>query len=103
MIRHLVALRFKPGTPDATRQALYDDLAALNGRIDGIIDFQSRANVSVEDEMVRGFRDLFWFDFRDAAVRDTYLVDAEHKAIGARLVAQLEGGPEGVFVADFEV
>ncbi len=103
MIRHLVALRFKPGTSDATKQALYADLADLDARIDGIIDFQSRANVSVEDEMVRGFRDLFWFDFRDTAVRNTYLVDPEHKAIGARLVAELEGGPAGVFVADFEV
>lgn len=103
MIRHLVALRFKPGTPEATKQALYDDLAALDGHIEGILDFQSRANVSVEDEMVRGFRDLFWFDFRDAAVRDTYLVDAQHRAIGARIVAELDGGPQGVFVCDFEV
>ena len=101
MIRHLVALRFKPGTPDETKQGLYDDLAALSGRIDGILDFQSRRNVSVEDEMVRGFRDLFWFDFRDEAVRDAYLVDEVHRAIGARIVAELEGGADGVFVCDF--
>ncbi|MFK7764336.1 MAG: Dabb family protein [Roseobacter sp.] len=102
MIRHLVALRFKPGTSTDTKQALYNDLKRLDTRIDGILDFQSRTNVSVEDALVRGFRDLFWFDFRDVAVRDTYLEDAAHKAIGARLVAQLEGGPDGVFVCDFE-
>ncbi len=103
MIRHLVALRFRPGTPAETKQALYDDLAALDTRIDGILDFQSRANVSVEDPLVRDYRDLFWFDFRDTGVRDVYLEDEVHKAIGARIVAETEGGIDGVFVMDFEV
>ncbi len=103
MIRHLVALRFRPGTPAETKQALYDDLAALDTRIDGILDFQSRANVSVEDPLVRDYRDLFWFDFRDTGVRDVYLEDEVHQAIGARIVAETEGGIDGVFVMDFEV
>ena len=50
MIRHLVGLRFRPGTTQTTKEALYADLAALSSRIDGILDFQSRANVSVEDQ-----------------------------------------------------
>ena len=102
MIRHLVALRFKDGTPEDRKARLYADLAGLSERIDGILDFQARANVSVEDPLVRGYRDLFWFDFRDAGVRDAYLADEVHQAIGARIVAELEGGPEGVFVFDFE-
>lgn len=103
MIRHVVALRFKDGTDADVKQALFDDLAGLGGHIDGIIDFQSRRNVSVEDHVVRGFRDLFWFDFRDTDVRDVYLDDAQHQAIGARIVAECEGGADGVFVMDFEV
>ncbi len=103
MIRHLVALRFKSGTTADVKQALYDDLKRLDSRIDGILDFQARSNVSVEDALVRDFRDLFWFDFRDTTVRDIYLNDAVHQAIGARIVDALEGGPEGVFVCDFEV
>ena len=103
MIRHLVALRFKPGTPQETKQGLYDQLAGLSGRISGIIDFQSRENVSVEDPLVRDYRDLFWFDFRDTGVRDAYLVDEVHQAIGARIVAETEGGVDGVYVFDFEV
>ena len=102
MIRHLVALRFKAETTQDTKQALYDDLAALDQRIEGILDFQSRANVSVEDPLVRGFRDLFWFDFKDTKVRDIYLEDEVHQAIGARIVAETEGGLDGVFVMDFE-
>lgn len=100
MIRHIVALRFRAGTAQGVRDALYRDLAALSGHIEGILDFRSFANVSVETEMVRGFRDLFWFDFRDAGVRDAYLADPAHRAVGARIVAELEGGAEGVFVAD---
>ncbi|MEL7114347.1 MAG: Dabb family protein [Pseudomonadota bacterium] len=103
MIRHLVALQFKPETSDAVKQGIYDDLAALDQRIAGILDFQARANVSAEDALVRGFRDLFWFDFKDIAVRDAYLVDEVHQSIGARIVAATEGGPDGVFVMDFEV
>lgn len=103
MIRHIVALRYKPGTSDATKSGLMGALEGLKEQIDGIVDFQVRANVSVEEEMVRGFRDLFWFDFRDTEVRDVYLADTTHQQIGARLVDALEGGPEGVFVIDFTV
>ena len=74
--------------------------AALNEHIDGILDFRHFDNVSVETPLVRGFIDVFWFDFRDAGVRDTYLDHPAHKAVGARVVAELEGGLDGVFVAD---
>jgi len=100
MIRHIVALRFKTDTLPATKVGLYDALRGLSGHIDGILDFRSFANVSVELPLVRGFNDLFWLDFRDAAVRDAYLVDAEHQAISARIVAEVEGGADGVFVFD---
>ena len=103
MIRHLVALKFKPETTPEMKDALYQDLAGLSERLDGILDYQSRVNVSVEDEVVRGFRDLFWFDFRDEGVRDAYLADKVHRAIGARIVAATEGGADGVFVCDFEL
>jgi len=103
MIRHIVALRFKTGTPTATKQGLYAELNGLSGHIDGILDFRSFLNVSVELPLVRGFEDLFWFDFRDASVRDAYLVDPVHQAIGGRIVAETEGGPDGVFVFDVEV
>ena len=103
MIRHFVALRFKEGTHDATKQGLMDDLSALSGKIEGVLDFQVRKNVSPEKPVVRGFLDVFWFDFRDTSVRDAYLDDEAHMAIGARLVAETEGGPDGVFVADYEV
>ncbi|MDJ0629422.1 MAG: Dabb family protein [Rhodobacter sp.] len=103
MIRHFVALRYREGTTADVKAGLMDDLAGLSDRIDGILDFQVRPNISIEDPLVRGFRDVFWFDFRDESVRDTYLEDAVHQAIGARIVAELEGGADGVFVADYRV
>lgn len=100
MIRHIVALRFRKTVTEAEKAAIYSDLAALGGHIEGILDFRSFVNSSVEQPLVRGFDNLFWFDFRDAGVRDAYLVDAAHQAVGARIVAATEGGPDGVFVFD---
>jgi hypothetical protein len=100
MIRHIVALRFREGTSAETKAALYRELAALRDHIEGILDFRHFENVSVEAPLVRGFNDMFWFDFRDTAVRDTYLDHPAHKAVGAKFVAELEGGLDGVFVAD---
>ena len=100
MIRHIVALRFRNGTAAGTKEVLYAALKGLAEHLEGIVDFRSFANISVELPLVRGFDDLFWFDFRDAGVRDIYLADPIHQAIGGRIVAELEGGAEGVFVFD---
>ncbi|MCB2128161.1 MAG: Dabb family protein [Rhodobacteraceae bacterium] len=103
MIRHLVHLRFRNDVGSSEKQALYARLSGLVARIDGVEAFAHRENVSVETPLVRGFLDMFWFDFRDAAARDAYLVDEGHQAIGADIVACLEGGAEGVFVCDIEL
>jgi hypothetical protein len=100
MIRHIVALRFPEDAPAALKAAHYAALAGLRGHLDGVLDFRSFENVSPETALVRGFRDGFWFDFRDVAARDAYLADPEHGRVGARLVEALEGGAEGVFVLD---
>ncbi len=103
MIRHIVALKFKDGTSDARKEEIYQALRGLTAHIDGILDFRSFRNVSVELPLVRGFDDLFWFDFRDATVRDTYLANPIHKQIGARIVAETQGGADGVFVLDVDM
>lgn len=100
MIRHIVALNFPETTPEPVKQQLYAELAALRDHIDGIEDFRSFSNISVEDAVVRGFKDLFWFDFRDIATRDAYLADPAHQAVGKRLVATTAGGVDGIFVMD---
>lgn len=103
MIRHLVHLNFVQAASSEQKRDLMNRLAGLSDHIDGIVDFQARPNVSVETPLVRGFDDMFWFDFRDISVRDAYLVDPVHQAIGADIVALTEGGADGVFVCDIEL
>ncbi|MBL4768466.1 MAG: Dabb family protein [Rhodobacteraceae bacterium] len=103
MIRHMVFLRFRQDVSVQTKNGLYADLSGLSDHINGILDFQSRKNVSSETALVRGFDDMFWFDFKDVASRDAYLVDEKHQVVGARIVAEIEGGADGVFVCDVEI
>jgi hypothetical protein len=77
MIRHIVALRFAPEVDAAAKAALFEALRGLSDHIAGILDFRCGPNVSVEP-LSRGFDDVFWFDFQDAAVRDAYLIDPAH-------------------------
>lgn len=103
MIRHIVSLRCRAGVPQAEKEAIYADLRGLAGHIEGILDFRSFRNQAVELPLVHGFHDMFWLDFRDAGVREVYLADPVHKAIGARVMAIAEGGPAGVYVCDIEM
>lgn len=103
MIRHIVALKFPSEVSSEKKAALYRELADLSRHIDGILDFRTFANVSPEALVVRGFHDVFWFDFRDAHVRDAYLEHPAHKAVGAKLVAAVQGELDGIFVADIEL
>ena len=102
MIRHIVLLRFLPATPADTRAALMTELAALKDRLPGIRRFETLRNVAVEPPVMHGFLDGFVIDLADAAARDAYLADPEHRAIGARLVAAC-GGPDGLVVFDHEL
>jgi hypothetical protein len=100
MIRHIVAIRFREGVPEQEKAGYYAALQGLSVHLPGIMEFRSFANVSPEDAVVHGFRDLFWIDFQNAQARDAYLVDPGHQAIGARLVAAAEGGVDGIQVLD---
>lgn len=102
MIRHIVALRFLPEIAGEQKAGFYDALRNLCATLPGAVEFRSFANVSPEEPVVHGFRDLFWIDFQNAAARDAYLVDATHQAIGAKLVAAA-GGLDGIQVLDVEL
>ena len=103
MIRHIVALKFSSDVSSDKKAELYRELSALSDHIDGILDFRIFANVSPEVPVVRGFHDVFWFDFQNAHVRDAYLEHPAHKAVGAKLVAAVQGGLDGIFVIDVEL
>jgi hypothetical protein len=66
------------------------------GRFRGDVD-------GTEEPVARGFTHGFTIDFRDVAARDAYLVHDDHSRAGARLVAALEGGTDGLMVFDLEI
>jgi hypothetical protein len=103
MIRHIVAVRFRAEVSGDERHAIFDALAALQDVVPGAIDFRVFDNISPEDHVIHGFRQLFWFDFRDTASRDAYLVHPDHQSAGLRLVAACQGGTDGIQVMDVEL
>ncbi|MDF3155197.1 Dabb family protein [Mesorhizobium sp. M7A.F.Ca.US.006.04.2.1] len=102
MIRHCVFARFRNDVDAAERTAIHADLEALRQVIDGMDAVKFSANVSPEP-FARGFTHGFTIDFRDAAARDAYLAHEAHQRAGARLVAALEGGTDGLMVFDLEI
>ena len=102
MIRHCVFFRFLPEVPQAQRDAIYAGLGALVGRIPGLLSAQFGPNTSPEG-LSQGFNDGFIMELADAEARDAYLADPEHAQAGARLVAALQGGVDGLLVFDLEI
>jgi hypothetical protein len=102
MIRHCVFVKFRSDVPPTERQGIYDQLAALRGHLTGIGAMSFGPNISPEG-LHQGFADGFTIDFADAAARDAYLADAEHKKAGSRLVLASEGGVKGLLVFDIAV
>ena len=99
MIRHCVLCRFRDDVDETAREALYERLIALCDELPNILDAGFGPNLS-EEGFAQGFDGGFTIDFVDESARDAYLEDDVHRAIGADLVAALEGGVEGLIVFD---
>ncbi len=103
MIRHCVFIHFRSEVSKSQRDALFDQIVALQARLEGMAAVQLGKNVSPEVGMDKGFADGFMIDFNSREDRDAYLIDAEHQAIGARLVESAVGGAAGILVYDMEI
>ncbi len=103
MIGHCVFINFKPEVSQASCNGMLAEIAALEGRIDGISAVHFGDNVSSESGMDKGFSSGFIVDFVDAKSRDNYLGDAEHQKTGAKLIASPVGGVAGILVYDIVV
>ena len=102
MIRHCVFVKFRADVSSDQRAEIYTELNALVGQIDGLLSADFGANVSPEG-LAKGFNDGFIMDLVDAEARDRYLVHPAHQAAGAKLVAALDGGLDGLIVFDLEL
>jgi hypothetical protein len=103
MIRYIILIRHRPGLPDSEVTAIEAMFQALHARLDGcFLAYHGGPGVNFEG-LDRGYRHGHVLDFADQAARMRYHDDAEHKALGARLVAAAEGGIDALLVVDFEV
>ena len=100
MITHVVLLRVKEATPKADVDRVFAALAALEGRIPGLLSFSGGPYASPE-AMNKGFTHGFVMTFADAAARDGYLPHPEHEEVKGRVLAILDGGRDGVVAFDY--
>ena len=101
MIRHVVLVRFRGDVGPAEVDAIFGQLAALRAILPGLSSFSAGPNLSPEG-LGRGYSHVFTCDFADSAARDDYLEHPAHKAAGARLVAAVDGGTDGLIVIDYD-
>lgn len=102
MIRHIVLTKFKPDTTEETIRGIYEELAALVEVLPGARDFRGGRSSSPE-RIERGYHHGFVIDFDGWEDLARYADNPTHKALGARLVAQADGGVDGLLVLDIEV
>jgi len=103
MIRHCVFIRFKPETSRQRIAELFSEIDAVKHHLAGVLAVHVGTNISPEKGMDKGYSDGFIVDFEDAQARDTYLNDAAHQAVGAKLVEAAINGLDGIFVYDLEL
>jgi hypothetical protein len=103
MIRHCVFIRFRPEVKQPEKDEIFAEISALKARLPGFRAAHIGVNVSPETGMDKGYSDGFIVDFDGPTARDAYLIDAEHKKAGEKIVAAAEGGIAGILVYDLEI
>jgi len=99
MIRHIVLIRFRPEVPGPVIAAIFDDLRSIDGKVAGLSDIRAGRSESPE-QIERGYLHGFTIDFTDWAALEAYQAHADHKRVGAALVAHAQGGIDGILVFD---
>ncbi len=100
LIHHIVLLKL---TPDCSLQQIEEmdqALAALCGKVEGLLSYHSGPNVSPE-AMHQGYNFGFVMTFPDAAARDHYLPHPDHEKVKAMIGKLLAPDPDSVLVYDF--
>lgn len=101
MIRHILFIKTRPETSDASRRAAVAGILNLWQLVPGILATSAGRNVSPEG-LAKGYDLAIVIDFVDAQARDAYLVHPAHVEAGKALVAVIDGGLDGLAVIDYE-
>lgn len=102
MIRHIVLTRFKPEITEEKIAGIYGSLADLTDKLPGALDFRGGRSKSPE-QIERGYMHGFTIDFADWDALLTYAENETHQSLGGQLVANADGGLDGILVLDLEV
>ena len=102
MIRHIVLTKFKPETSEDKVAEIYNGLAEVTAKLPGASNFAGGRSESPE-QIERGYMHGFVVDFDDWHALRAYSENKEHKALGAQLVANADGGIDGILVLDIDV
>ena len=101
MIRHVVLFKLRQGLSENVAAEIFEALKALQHQMPGILAVSAGRDQSPEG-LQRGNSHGFTVDFTDAAARDAYLPHPAHQKVGAMIVANAEGGVEGITVLDWD-
>ncbi|WP_428687183.1 Dabb family protein [Roseibium sp.] len=102
MIRHIVLIKFKPEVSEAEISEMFQELRTIEAQVPGILDITSGRSESPE-KIERGYMHGFVVDFESWNALEAYQTHPDHKALGARLVANAIGGLDGILVLDIPV
>lgn len=102
MIRHIVLIKFQPDVGEEEIARLFAELRAIEAKVPGILGITSGRSESPE-KIERGYMHGFVIDFADWEALEAYQSHPDHKALGARLVANAIGGIDGILVLDIPV
>lgn len=100
MIRHIVLIRFNTDLSEAEIDRLLAPLGPLSQRL-GISAVWGRSESP--EKIERGYLHGFVADFPSWEALAAYQADAGHKAFGSGLVANAQGGLDGILVFDLEI
>ncbi|CTQ57255.1 MAG: Dabb family protein [Roseibium album] len=102
MIRHIVLVKFQTGVSEETIEDLFQELRRIRDQVPGILDIVSGRSESPE-KIERGYMHGFVVDFENWDALERYQTHPDHKALGAKLVANAVGGIDGILVLDIPV
>ncbi|WP_428673134.1 Dabb family protein [Roseibium sp.] len=102
MIRHIVLIKFKPEVSEAEISGMFQELRTIEAQVPGILGITSGRSESPE-KIERGYMHGFVVDFESWNALEAYQTHPDHKALGARLVANAIGGLDGILVLDIPV
>ena len=97
MVKHIVLMKFKHDTTDATIRRIRDAVADLKQQVPGIADF-AWGEYSSPEGFNKGFTHAFITTFETMAARDAYLPHPEHDRVKDLLLAHTAD----VLAFDFE-